>query len=92
MNCDLHRKGAGHIYFMCVLYFLFRLCSALSYGRMLLSRADTMTDMQYGSVITSYRRKIANVLFDCVQVVIAPYIVVKYSCFDLQIYLMHGIC
>ena len=59
---------------------------------MLLSRADTMTDVQYASVITSYGRKIANVLFDCVQVVIAPYIVVKYSCFDLQIYLMHGIC
>jgi hypothetical protein len=46
-----------------------------------------MTDTQNASVITSYRRKIADVLFDCVQVVIAPYIVVKYSCFDLQIYI-----
>lgn len=77
---------------MHVLYFLFRLCSALSCGRMLLSRADTVTDIQYASVNTSYRRKIADVLFDCFQVVIAPYIVVKYSYFVLQIYLMHGIC
>jgi len=92
LNCDLHREGVGHIKFMHILYFLFRLCSALSCGRMLLSRADTMTDMQYASVITSYRRKIADVLFSCVQVVIAPYIVVKYSCFDLHMYLMHGIC
>ena len=59
---------------------------------MLLSRADTMTDMQYASVITSYRRMIADVLFDCVQAVIAPYIVVKYLYFDRQIYLMHGLC
>jgi hypothetical protein len=77
---------------MHVLYFLFRLCSALSCGRMLLSRADTMTDMQYASVMTIYRRKVADVLLECVQVVIAPYIVVKYSCFYLQIFLMYGTC
>jgi hypothetical protein len=37
-----------------------------------------MTDMQYASFITSYRRKIADVLLECVQVVIAPYIVVSF--------------
>jgi hypothetical protein len=69
---------------MHVLYVLFRMCSALSCGRMLLSRADTMTDMQYASVITSYRRKIADVLFECVKVVIAPYIVVSFRALILK--------
>jgi hypothetical protein len=40
-----------------------------------------MTDMQYASIIKSFRRKMANVLLECVQVVIAPYILVKYSGF-----------
>jgi hypothetical protein len=51
-----------------------------------------MTDMQHASVITSYTRKIAVILLECVQVVIAPYILVKYSCFHLQVFLVYSTC
>jgi hypothetical protein len=92
LNGDLHIKCVWACLIHVYLYFFFRLCSALSCGKMLHSRADTVTDTQYDSVITRYIRKIADVLLECVQVVIAPYILVKYSYFDLQIFLMYGTC
>lgn len=55
-----------------------RLCSTLSCSKVLENRCDKMTELQYFPLITKYTRKIMDVLLECIQVVSAPYILVKF--------------
>jgi hypothetical protein len=45
-----------------------------------------MTELQYVPLITKYTQKIMDVLMECVQVVSAPYILVKFYFMYIYIY------
>jgi hypothetical protein len=52
---------------------------------MLENRSDNISELQHAPLITKYTRKIMDILLECVQVVSAPYILVK--CYYIYIYI-----